>query len=173
MQNINHPLAEQNMKKITRKVSRHSTLKTVPLNYEEFRIHPFNGAVVGRCLAKSRRTGLQCGAYAVSGFAVCFHHGGSRGSGKRSILGEKARYEAVYKHGDRSQEVTTRRSDASKELFLLRQAAYATGLLPWWGSAKKEPKLNSVQLALKVVKKYAVYKPLALDETDSGRIQHL
>ena len=153
MQNINHPLAEQNTKKITRKVSRHSTFKTIPLNYEEFRIHPFNGAVVGRCLAKSRRTGLQCGAFAVTGYATCYHHGGSRGSGKRSILGEKARYDSVYKHGQRSHEVTTRRSDASKELYLLRQAAYATGLLSWWGSSKNKPKLHAVNLALKVVKK--------------------
>ncbi len=153
MKNKSLPLLEQNTKKITRKVSPHSTLKTIPLNYEEFRIHPFNGAVVGRCLAKSRRTGLQCGAFSVIGFAVCFHHGGSRGSGKRSILGEKTRYESVYKHGDRSEAVITRRSDASKELYLLRQAAYATGLLPWWGSAKKKPKLHAVQLPLKAVKK--------------------
>jgi len=153
MKNKSLPLLEQNTKKVTRKISPHSTLKTVPLNYEEFRIHPFNGALVARCLAKSRRTGLQCGAFAVSGFAVCFHHGGSRGSGKRSILGEKARYESVYKHGERSEAVITRRSDASKELFLLRQAAYATGRLPWWGRAKNKPKLHAVNLALKVVKK--------------------
>ncbi len=144
MQNINHSQAEQNLKKVTRKVSRHSTLKTIPINYEEFRIHPFNGALVARCLAKSRRTGGQCRAFAVSGFAVCFHHGGSRGSGKRSILGEKARYESVYKHGQRSHEVITRRSDASKELYLLRQAAYATDLLPWWGGAKNKPKLQKL-----------------------------
>ena len=153
MKNRSSPLLEQNTKKITRKVSRHSTFKTIPINYEEFRIHPFNGALVARCLAKSRRTGGQCGAFAVSGFAVCFHHGGSRGSGKRSILGEKTRYDSVYKHGDRSEAVITRRSGATKELFLLRQAAYATGLLPWWGSGKKKPKLHAVNLALKVVKK--------------------
>ena len=52
-----------------------------------------------------------------------------------------------------SHEVTTRRSDVSKELYVIRQAAYATGLLRWWGSAKKKPKLHAVQLALKVVKK--------------------
>ena len=153
MKNRSLPLTEQNTKKVTRKVSRHSTFKTIPINYEEFRIHPFNGALVARCLAKSRRTGGQCGAFAVSGFAVCFHHGGSRGSGKRSILGEKTRYDSVYKHGDRSEAVITRRSGATKELFLLRQAAYATGLLPWWGSGKKKPKLHAVNLALKVVKK--------------------
>ena len=153
MQNIKHPLTEQNTKKITRKISPHSTLKTVPLNYEEFRIHPFNGAVVGRCLAKSRRTGLQCGAYSKRNFATCYHHGGSRGSGKRSISGEKARYDSIFKHGNRSAPVINRRSDASKALFQLRQAAYATGLLPWWGSLKSKPKLNSLQLPLKAVKK--------------------
>ena len=153
MQNIERPLAEQNTKKVTRKVSPHSTLKTIPSKYEEFRIHPFNGALVARCLAKSRRTGLQCGAFAVSGFAVCFHHGGSRGSGKRSISGEKARYDSIFKHGNRSAPVIKRRSDASKALFQLRQAAYATGLLPWWGSLKSKPKLNSLQLPLKAVKK--------------------
>ena len=52
-----------------------------------------------------------------------------------------------------SHEVITRRSDASKELYVIRQAAYATGLLPWWGSGKKKPKLHAVNLALKVVKK--------------------
>jgi hypothetical protein len=59
----------------------------------------------------------------------------------------------VYKHGERSEAVTTRRSDASKELYVIRQAAYAVGMIPWWGSAKKKPKLHAVQLALKVVKK--------------------
>ena len=153
MQNIKHPLLEQNMKKITRKISRHSTFKAIPINYEEFRIHPFNGALVARCLGKSRRTGLQCGAFAVVGFASCYHHGGSKKSGKRTVAGEKARYESVYKHGQRSHEVIKRRSDASKALFQLRQAAYATGLLPWWGSLKSKPKLNSLQLPLKAVKK--------------------
>ena len=153
MQNIKHPLLEQNTKKITRKVSRHSTFKTIPLNYEEFRLHTWNGSMVARCLAKSRRTGVQCGAFAVSGFAVCFHHGGSRGSGKRSILGEKARYDSIFKHGNRSAPVIKRRSDASKELYVIRQAAYAIDLLSWWGSAKNKPKLNSLQLPLKAVKK--------------------
>ena len=153
MQNIKHPLTEQNTKKITRKISTHSTIKTIPLNYEEFRIHPFNGAVVGRCLAKSRRTGLQCGAFAVTGYATCYHHGASKKSGKRTPAGEKARYDSVYKHGDRSEAVITRRSDASKELYLLRQAAYATDLLSWWGSAKNKPKLHTVNLVLKAVKK--------------------
>ena len=153
MQNIERPLAEQNTKKVTRKVSPHSTLKTIPLNYEEFRLHTWNGSMVARCLAKSRRTGVQCGAFAVSGFAVCFHHGGSRGSGKRSILGEKARYDSIFKHGNRSAPVIKRRSDASKELYVIRQAAYAIDLLSWWGSAKNKPKLNSLQLPLKAVKK--------------------
>ena len=142
MQNIERPLAEQNTKKVTRKVSPHSTLKTVPLNYEEFRIHPFNGALVARCLAKSRRTGLQCGAFAVVGFASCYHHGGSKKSGKRTSAGEKARYDSVYKHGQRSHEIITRRSDASKELYLLRQAAYATDMIPWKGDPRKKPKLQ-------------------------------
>ena len=153
MKNIKHPLTEQNTKKITRKVSPHSTFKTIPLNYEEFRLHTWNGSMVARCLAKSRRTGVQCGAFAVSGFAVCFHHGGSRGSGKRSILGEKARYDSIFKHGNRSAPVIKRRSDASKELYVIRQAAYAIDLLSWWGSAKNKPKLNSLQLPLKAVKK--------------------
>ena len=153
MKNRSLPLLEQNTKKITRKVSRHSTFKTIPLNYEEFRIHPFTGALVARCLAKSRRTGVQCGAYSKRNFATCYHHGGSRGSGKRSILGEKARYDSVYKHGERSEAVTTRRSDASKGLYVIRQAAYAIDLLSWWGSAKNKPKLHTIRLPLKVVKK--------------------
>ena len=153
MKNKSLPLLEQNTKKVTRKISPHSTLKTIPSNYEEFRIHPFNGALVARCLAKSRRTGVQCGAYSKRNFATCYHHGGSKKSGKRTTAGEKTRYDSVYKHGDRSEAVITRRSDASKELYLLRQAAYAIDMIPWWSSAKKKPKLHAVQLALKVLKK--------------------
>lgn len=153
MKNRSLPLLEQNTKKITRKVSPHSTLKTIPLNYEEFRLHTWNGSMVARCLAKSRRTGEQCGAFAVTGYATCYHHGGSKKSGKRTATGEKARYDSVYKHGERSEAVITRRSDASKELYLLRQAAYATGLLSWWGSVKNKPKLHTVNLALKAIKK--------------------
>ena len=144
MKNRSLPLTEQNTKKITRKISPHSTFKSIPLNYEEFRLHTWNGAVVGRCLAKSRRTGMQCGAFAVSGFATCYHHGGGKKSGKRTAAGEQNRYDSVYKHGNRSAPVIKRRSDANRELYLLRQAAYATGLLPWWGSSKNKPKLQKL-----------------------------
>jgi hypothetical protein len=96
---------------------------------------------------------MQCNAIASKGFKVCCIHGASKRSGKRTSAGEKARYDSVYKHGDRSEAVITRRSDASKELYLLRQATYATGLLSWWGSSKNKPKLHAVNLALKVVKK--------------------
>jgi hypothetical protein len=96
---------------------------------------------------------MQCNAIASKGYAVCHKHGGSKKSGKRTAVGEKARYDSVYKHGQRSHEVITRRSDASKELYVLRQAAYAIDMIPWWGSAKNKPKLHAVQLALKVLKK--------------------
>ena len=139
--------------KITRTISQHSKFKCIPEGYSEFKLHPAHGKAVGRCLARSKSTGLQCNAIASKGYAVCHKHGGSKKSGKRTAAGEKARYESVYKHGERSEAVITRRSDASKELYLLRQAGYATGLLPWWGSAKNKPKLHAVNLALKVVKK--------------------
>ena len=139
--------------KITRTISPHSKFKCIPEGYSEFKLHPAHGKAVGRCLARSKSTGLQCNAIASKGYAVCHKHGGSKKSGKRTAAGEKARYESVYKHGERSEAVITRRSDASKELYLLRQAGYATGLLPWWGSAKNKPKLHAVNLALKVVKK--------------------
>lgn len=139
--------------KITRTISPHSKFKCVPEGYSEFKLHPAHGKPVGRCLARSKSTGMQCNAIASKGYAVCHKHGGSKKSGKRTVAGEKARYESIFKHGQRSHEVITRRSGATKELFLLRQAAYATGLLPWWGSAKKKPKLHAVNLALKAVKK--------------------
>jgi hypothetical protein len=139
--------------KITRTISPHSKFKCIPEGYSEFKLHPAHGKPIGRCLARSKSTGLQCNAIASMGYAVCHKHGGSKKSGKRTVAGEKARYESVYKHGDRSEAVITRRSDASKELFLLRQAAYATGLLRWWGSGKKKPKLHAVNLALKAIKK--------------------
>jgi hypothetical protein len=139
--------------KITRTISPHSKFKCIPEGYSEFKLHPAHGKAVGRCLARSKSTGMQCNAIASKGYAVCHKHGGSKKSGKRTAAGEKTRYDSVYKHGDRSEAVTTRRSDASKELFLLRQAAYATGLLPWWGRAKNKPKLHAVNLALKAIKK--------------------
>jgi hypothetical protein len=149
------PLTEHIMinNKITRTISQHSKFKCIPEGYSEFKLHPAHGKAVGRCLARSKSTGMQCNAIASKGFAVCHKHGGSKKSGKRTAVGEKARYDSVYKHGQRSHEVITRRSDASKELYVLRQAAYAIDMIPWWGSAKNKPKLNSVQLALKVVKK--------------------
>ena len=52
-----------------------------------------------------------------------------------------------------SHEVTTRRSDVSKELYVIRQAAYAIDMIPLKGDPRKKPKLHAVQLALKVVKK--------------------
>ena len=139
--------------KITRTISPHSKFKCIPEGYSEFKLHPAHGKAVGRCLARSKSTGMQCNAIASKGFAVCHKHGGSKKSGKRTSAGERARNDSVYKHGQRSHEVIARRSDASKELYLLRQAAYATGLLSWWGSSKNKPKLNSVQLPLKAVKK--------------------
>ena len=139
--------------KITRTISPHSKFKCIPDGYSEFKLHPAHGKPIGRCLARSKSTGMQCNAIASKGFAVCCKHGGSKKSGKRTAAGEKARYESVYKHGDRSAPVIKRRSEASKELYLLRQAAYAIDLLSWWGSAKNKPKLHAVNLALKVVKK--------------------
>ena len=139
--------------KITRTISPHSKFKCIPEGYSEFKLHPAHGKPIGRCLARSKSTGMQCNAIASKGFAVCHKHGGSKKSGKRTAAGEKTRYDSVYKHGDRSAPVIKRRSDASKELYLLRQAAYAIDMIPWWSSAKKKPKLHAVQLALKVAKK--------------------
>jgi hypothetical protein len=139
--------------KITRTISPHSKFKCIPEGYSEFKLHPAHGKPIGRCLARSKSTGMQCNAIASKGYAVCHKHGGSKKSGKRTAAGEKARYDSVYKHGDRSEAVITRRSDASKELYLLRQAAYAIDMIPWWSSGKKKPKLHAVNLALKAVKK--------------------
>ena len=139
--------------KITRTISPHSKFKCIPEGYSEFKLHPAHGKAVGRCLARSKSTGMQCNAIASKGFAVCHKHGGSKKSGKRTAAGEKTRYDSVYKHGDRSEAVTTRRSDASKELYVIRQAAYAIDMIPWKGDPRKKPKLQTVQLALKVVKK--------------------
>ena len=133
--------------KITRTISPHSKFKCVPEGYSEFKLHPAHGKPVGRCLARSKSTGMQCNAIASKGYAVCHKHGGSKKSGKRTAAGEKARYESVYKHGERSEAVITRRSDASKELYLLRQAAYAVDMIPWKGDPRNKPKLHTIQLA--------------------------
>ena len=129
--------------KITRIISPHSIFKSIPDGYCEFKLHPAHGKPVGRCLARSKSTGLQCNAIASKGYAVCNKHGASKRSGKRTALGEQKRYDSVLKHGDRSAAVIKERSEASKELYLLRRVAYATNMIPWKGSPRKKPKLNT------------------------------
>ena len=57
-----------------------------------------------RCTARSKRTEVRCGAPAMRGKSVCYHHGGKAGgpSGKRN---------GNWKHGGR-----TRHADALRSL---------------------------------------------------------
>ncbi len=52
---------------------------------------------------------MQCGAFAVTGYATCYHHGGSKKSGKRTGSGEQTKYDVAYKHGNRSAPIIKRR----------------------------------------------------------------
>lgn len=57
-----------------------------------------------RCTAHSKRTGLPCGAPAVSGWTVCRMHGAGGGAppGKRN---------GNYRHGGRTKEAVARGAD--------------------------------------------------------------
>lgn len=48
-----------------------------------------------RCAAKSKRTGRRCGAPAVCGWTVCYHHGARGGAPNGEANG-------AYRHGARS-----------------------------------------------------------------------
>jgi hypothetical protein len=52
----------------------------------------------GRCLARSKRTGDQCGAPAEKGKQVCRFHGG-RSTGPRTELGKEKIRAALRSHG--------------------------------------------------------------------------
>ncbi len=81
-----------------------------------------------RCLAKSKRTKLQCAAPALKGKRVCKTHGG-RSSGPKTEAGRKRCAEAKTIHGGETREVRTERSLASARLAVLEATGFSIGLM--------------------------------------------
>lgn len=67
-----------------------------------------------RCHARSKRTGKQCGAPAVTGWKVCRHHGAGGGAPKGERNGN-------YKNGHYTREAVAERRMMSAFLKLSRQ----------------------------------------------------
>lgn len=68
-----------------------------------------------RCQAKSRRTGLQCGAPAERGKHVCRFHG-ARSTGAKTEAGRQRIVAALTKHGRESRAQRERRALKLREL---------------------------------------------------------
>lgn len=128
---------------VTRTISPHSKFKFLPEDadgiYQEFKPHPNHKKPVGRCLAKAKSTGKQCLSLSRTDYATCRLHGGGIRSGKRTSRGEAVRITAITKTGQETNIKRTKRSKNHKELYVLKQIAYATNLIPFTGSPKDKP----------------------------------
>ena len=57
--------------------------------------------ITSQCQAKSKRTGEQCGNYAIKGKRVCKFHGGLS-TGPKTEEGRQRQHTSSWKHGMRS-----------------------------------------------------------------------
>ena len=62
-----------------------------------------------QCRAKSKRSKKRCQNPAMKGMEVCYHHGGKLGNRKA----KEARRQAVFKHGQYTQEALLHRKQLS------------------------------------------------------------
>jgi hypothetical protein len=77
----------------------------------------------GRCLARSKRTGDQCGAPAEKGKQVCRFHGG-RSTGPRTELGKEKIRAALTSHGRETRSARQRRSAKFAEMRGLEEVFF-------------------------------------------------
>ena len=100
---------------------RSSTIRFIPLGFEEFRSVGNNGAKAPRCMARSKSSGGgQCGRVATRGYRVCRLHGaGSTGS--KTAEGKARQGEHYYTGAGESRAERRARSQASKERRALRR----------------------------------------------------
>ena len=93
-------------------------------------LHTAGGHIVClRCTAKSSRTGQRCGRPALksSNTQKCGHHGG-RSTGPKSEAGRQRIADANTVHGRETRALRTSRSQASRRLAELQDAAHVLGL---------------------------------------------
>ena len=81
-----------------------------------------------RCLARSKRTKLQCRAPAIKGKLVCKTHGG-RSSGPKTEAGRQRCAEAKTVHGRETRKARSERSLGSAQLAVLEEIGFELGLM--------------------------------------------
>lgn len=80
-----------------------------------------------RCQAKSKRTGLQCRAPAMSGKVMCKSHGGAS-TGPRTEAGKRRIADAHLKHGLYTKDAIAQRQEAAARLAQLEDAMFLLGM---------------------------------------------
>jgi hypothetical protein len=102
---------------------------TTPPSKLEQTLTTLGGRVIcQRCLAKSKRTKLQCAAPALKGKWVCKTHGGLS-TGPKTEAGRQRCAEAKTINGRETREVRTERSLSSARLAVLEEVGFSIGLL--------------------------------------------
>lgn len=99
------------------------------MNQIETTLSIFGGrCVCQRCTAKSKRTGLQCGAVAMRGKTKCASHGG-KSTGPKTVEGKDRAATAPLKHGMSTAAAKARRRVALKMLQDLEESAREAGVI--------------------------------------------
>jgi len=99
-----------------------------PLHLEQTLITLGGRVTCQRCLAKSKRTKIQCAAPALKGKAVCRTHGGLS-TGCKTEAGRQRLAKAKTIHGRETREARSARSLASARLAVLEQAGHELGFM--------------------------------------------
>jgi hypothetical protein len=103
-------------------------MNTQTLHLEQTLLTLGGRVICQRCLAKSKRTKIQCAAPALKGKRVCKTHGG-RSTGPKTEAGRQRCAEAKTIHGRETREVRTERSLAMARLAVLEEVGFSIGLL--------------------------------------------
>lgn len=99
------------------------------MNQIETTLSIFGGrCVCQRCTAKSKRTGLQCGAVAMRGKTKCAQHGG-KSTGPKTAEGKTRAATAPLKHGMTTAAAKVHRRDILKDLQEMEDLAREAGVI--------------------------------------------
>lgn len=90
-----------------------------------------------QCSARSKRSGLQCRAPAISGKTKCRFHGG-RSTGPKTQAGRQRCADARTIHGNETRQARTERSLASARLAVLEEVGHKMGFMR--GTRTRGPK---------------------------------
>lgn len=77
--------------------------------------------ITPKCQAKSKRTGEQCGNYAIKGMRVCKFHGGLS-TGPKTEEGRQRQHTSNWKHGMRSRAAIEERRQLREYVRQCKQA---------------------------------------------------